>query len=124
MGWDCFESERDTVTTARQCIGGDIVAVVDRGGVIYAAVRQGESVSAVVALVDHASTGPRGRRSYRVKVMSEREGPMYWDAPADFLAILSPAAAGSYSETWRRRCRDKAAGVDVRAEVTSRYRRA
>jgi hypothetical protein len=124
MGWDCFESERDTVTTARQCIGGDIVAVVDRGAVVYAAVRQGENVSAVVALLDHTSTGPRGRRSYRVKVMSEREGPMYWDAPADFLALLSPATPGSYSETWRRRCRDKAAGVDVRAEVTARYRRA
>jgi hypothetical protein len=124
MGWDCFESERDTVTTARQCIGGDIVAVVDRGAVVYAAVREGGSVSAVVALLDHASTGSRGRRSYRVKLMGEREGPMYWDAPAEFLALLSPAPAGSYAETWRRRCRDKAAGVDPRAEVVAQYRRA
>jgi hypothetical protein len=124
MGWDCFESDRDTVAAARQCIGGDIVATVDRGAVVYAAVRQGESVSAVVALVDHASTGPRGRRSYRVKVMSEKEGPFYWEAPAEFLALLSPAQAGSCAETWRRRCRDKAAGLDPRAEVVGRYRRA
>ena len=124
MGWDCFESTRGPVVEARRIIGGNIVATVDRGGVVYAAVREGETVSAVVAVVDHASTGPAGRRSYRVKVMAEREGPFYWDAPADFLALLSPAPAGSYAATWRRRCLDKAAGVDPRAEVVAQYRKA
>lgn len=124
MGWDCFESTREPVAAARESIGGDIVATVDRGGVIYAAVRDGETVAAVVALVEHASTGPRGRRSYRVKVMSEREGPFYWGAPPEFLALLSPAPAGSYAATWRRRCLEKAAGGNPAAEVSAQYRRA
>jgi hypothetical protein len=123
MGWDCFESTREPVAVARQSIGGDIIATVDRGGVIYAAVRDGDSVVAVVALVEHTRTGPGGRRSYRVKLLSEREGPFYWDATADFLARLSPPP-GPCAAEWRRRCALKAAGGNPASEVAAQYRRA
>ena len=123
MGWDCFESTRDPVAVARQTIGGEIVATVDCGGVIYAAVRDGDTVAAVVAIVEHTRTGAGGRRSYRVKLLDEREGPFYWDAPADFLALLS-APRGEHAATWRRRCALKAAGGNPSAEVAAQYRRA
>lgn len=123
MGWDCFESTREPVAVARQSIGGEIVATIDRGGVIYAAVRDGDTVGAVVALVEHRSTGPGGRRAYRVRLLSEREGPFYWEAPADFLALLSPAPNG-YAAEWRRRCALRAAGGNPAAEVSAQYRRA
>lgn len=119
MGWDCFESCREPVRVARDMIGGDIVATVDRGGVIYAAVRDGATVSAVVALVEHTSTGPRGRRAYRVKLLSEIEGPFYFDAPAEFLELLSPPRS-AYAATWRERCAVKASGGNPMAGVCRR----
>lgn len=122
VGWDCFETTGRPVDAARQCIGGDVVAIVDRGATVYAAVRRGDVVGAVVAVVDHVATPGRGRRSYRVKVLDEREGPFYWDAPAAFLAGLT-TPANAHAAEWRRRCALKAAGGNPAAEVTARYRR-
>lgn len=122
MGWDSFESNERPAEVARRCIGEGVISIVDRGAVVYAAVKTGAEVAAVVALMDHAATGPGGRRVYRVKLMSEREGPLYWDAPPHFLKTLT-APANHYAATWRRRCELKAAGGSPSAEVAAEFRR-
>lgn len=78
--------------------GREIVAYAQVGQAVYAAVRDGSRVVGVVGLIDGLA----------YKLLSEDEGPYYYDAPADVLAELSPTAS-PWARKWREACAAAAA---------------
>ena len=86
MGWTVFNQMpkggmQEAVLASMSDFGKrEIVASAMVLGVVYAAVRVGDEVIGAVGVIDGLG----------YKLMSEREGPYYYGAPAAILEKLSP----------------------------------
>ena len=101
MGWT---GDFKTVTEAKESILGEWnpgnLVIVSKmvNGVVYGVLQAKEERIAFVGLIERNSD-----RTYRTKVMTECEGPCYFDMPKDFLSMLTPPK-NEYSANWRRTC--------------------
>lgn len=101
MGWTVFNQApkggmQAAVLASISCFGDrEIVASAMVGSVVYAAVRVGDEVIGVVGVIDGLG----------YKLMSEREGPYYYSAPAEVLEKLTPTDC-LWSLKWRDKCAD------------------
>lgn len=78
--------------------GREVIASQLVGGAVYAAVRDGDKVVGVVGLIEGLS----------YKLLSEEEGPYYYDAPPEVLDALTPTAS-PWAMKWREACAARAA---------------
>jgi hypothetical protein len=85
--------------------GLPIVKGAVRGGVYYAAVQSARKPGCVFGLVVLMETSDG---EFRYKEMSEEMGPYYFDCPESVLDELTPTEDKT-AETWRAKCRMKAA---------------
>jgi len=99
MGWTVFQAPpqggmQEAVLASLSDFGKrEIVASAMVLGVVYAAVRVGAKVVGAVGVIDGLG----------YKLMSEEEGPYYYDCPAEVLDALSPTTA-EFALKWRQRC--------------------
>ena len=103
MGWTVFNQMpkggmQEAVLASMSDFGKrEIVASAMVLGVVYAAVRVGDEVIGAVGVIDGLG----------YKLMSEREGPYYYGAPAAILEKLSPTDC-LWSLKWRAKCAEPA----------------
>lgn len=103
MGWTVFNQMpkggmQEAVLASMSDFGKrEIVASAMVLGVVYAAVRVGDEVIGAVGVIDGLG----------YKLMSEREGPYYYQAPPEVLEKLTPTDC-LWSLKWRAKCAEPA----------------